>query len=74
MQTIKRLLNSIIVIVQKVMVTTGLFIIYIVGFGLTALAAKCTGALTRDDRLSPDTWWRKADGYDNDVQESERES
>lgn len=74
MTTLKRILNRVIMFIQKIAVTAGLFVIYIVGFGLTAAAARMTGAIKCDGRIAPGSWWQKADGYDNDPQESERES
>lgn len=72
---IKRIINKIIVIIQKAVIYTSLFIFYVFGFGITlAFMAVFNRKLLGTEKHSKDTFWKKAEGYENDIGGCERES
>jgi len=65
---IKRLTAALVLRVQKVLVTVSLFLLYIVGFGLTrALAAVFQRRLLAGRPADAESFWLEAEGYEADA-------
>jgi hypothetical protein len=65
MERIKRAVSSVVTRAVKVLMAVGLFLLYVVGFGLT----KALVAVFDRRLLAPrdgDTYWLKAEGYEPD--------
>ena len=62
-------------IIQKILITTSLFVLYIVGFGITLFFVTIFNRrLLRIKRKEAGTFWQKAEGYEADIQEFIRQS
>lgn len=72
----KRLLQRIIRIVQKVLITVCLVVVYVIGLGVTRLFVflfrRRTPFRSRDDETG--TYWKKAAGYEADLERCVRQS
>ena len=72
---IKRIINKFVATVQKAVIYVSLFVFYIFGFGITLLfAAVFNRELLGIDKYREGTFWKKAEGYENDIAGCERES
>lgn len=71
----KKIIQKFVVIVQKILITILLFLVYLIGFGITSLFAilfnrKLFGVLSQ----RKNSFWKKAEGYENDMDASTRPS
>lgn len=72
---IKGIINKIVVIIQKAIIYTSLFIFYVFGFGITlAFVAVFNRKLLGAEKYRKDTFWKEAEGYENDISGCARES
>jgi len=63
------------VIVQKILITIFLILIYFVGFGLTLIFVLLFNKrIIFATRGKPDTFWLEADGYEPDIPDSMKQS
>jgi hypothetical protein len=70
----KRFIMPIIEKIQKIIVTILLFMLYIVGFGLTAFAALIfRRKLLGLDKKTSNTFWEDAEGYEADINKNLRQ-
>lgn len=72
---VRKIIQNFIKTVQKILITAALFILYIVGFGITLIFViifnrKLLGGKEREK----DTFWKDAKGYETDINEHMRES
>jgi len=72
---IKKIIQNIIRVVQNILVTLLLTMIYIVGIGITRI---CIVIFNRRILIAPhkdkETFWQKAEGYEMDLENSVRQS
>jgi hypothetical protein len=72
---IKIIIQIFIRLIQKTIVTISLFLIYVFGFGVTAIFVML---FNRDILVSrydkKDTFWGKAEDYETDIESSFRQS
>jgi len=72
---IKRITQYIIRWVQSVLITALLTVLYIVGFGITALVvAVFRPSLLRKETIGEETFWQHAEGYDTHWDDTQRQS
>ena len=68
---IQKLINTI----RKILILMVLFFIYIFGFGITLVfVAIFNRKVLRLPKKGENTFWKSAQGYDSDIEESLRES
>ena len=72
---IRKIIQNFIKIVQKIVITVSLVIVYIFGIGITLIFIIIFNrrllGITEGKR---DTFWRDAEGYNSDISECLRES
>ncbi len=72
---IKKITQYIIHWVQRVFITVLLTLLYIVGFGVTALAVSVfRPSLMRQDSTEEQTFWHPAETYDIRLSDTQRQS
>ncbi len=72
---LKKIIQWYVMIVQKVLITVMLFMLYILGFGITFIFAVIFNRrLLGLERVNKYTFWKDAQGYDADINECMRES
>jgi hypothetical protein len=72
---IKIIIQALIRLIQKIIVTISLFLLYVFGFGITAVFMMFFNRETlirHPDK--EDTFWSKAAGYEEDIEASFRQS
>lgn len=72
---IKIVIWSIVRLIQKLLVTIFLFLIYVFGFGLTAIFTLVFNRrLLRKGSKNEDTFWNQAKDYEGNMEDSLRQS
>ena len=72
---IKKIIQNFIRIVQKIVVTIFLIVIYIVGIGLTSIFVMFFNRrLLRKTFIGKNTFWNEAKDYEADINSSVRQS
>lgn len=72
---IRKIIQKYIRIIQKIFITIALFILYIVGFGITLILVTIFNRrLLGVGKKEKATFWINAEGYDVDINECMRES
>jgi len=72
---VRKIIQKYIRIIQKIIITIALFIIYIVGLGITLiLVIIFNRRLLGVEKREKDTFWKDAEGYEADISECKRES
>jgi hypothetical protein len=75
MERLKRLASSLVARAVKALMSASLFLLYVIGFGLTkALVAVFDRRLLAPRDGAGDTYWLKAEGYELDESELTRGS
>ncbi len=70
-----KIINKFVAFVQKAAVTFFLFLLYVFGFGATALLLAISGRrLPGSAAEDGGTFWKDAEGYGSDMSDCERES
>ena len=70
----KKVVQPVVRVIQKILITVLLIVIYFIGFGITYL---CALIFKRDllfDVRTGDSFWRKAKGYEPDMEDCLRQS
>ena len=68
-------MQKFIKIIQKIFITVALFICYIFGFGVTLIFVTIFNrGLLGAEKREKDTFWKDAEGYENDINDCMRES
>ena len=74
-ETFKKIIRVYVTTVQKVLITVLLFLVYVIGFGIMSVfMGVFRHKLLRDAPAGENTMWKKADGYEPDMNEALRES
>ena len=72
---LKKFLAKLIRVIQKILITVFLILIYFLGFGITLFwVALFNRKLIYGSLKSNDSSWLKAEGYDSDLEGSLRQS
>lgn len=72
---IKKIIQNFIRIIQKILITISLIIVYIVGFGVTLIFAMVFNRrLLGEECKEKSTFWIKAKWYGADINDSVRQS
>jgi len=72
---IKNILKGFIKIIQKILISVALFVIYYFGLGITFIFSFVFNREVLSGRKKDkDTFWIRAEGYQNSIEESRRQS
>jgi len=72
---IRKMIQKYIRIIQKIFITVALFVFYILGFGVTLIFVTIfRRGLLGAGKREKNTFWKDAEGYENDINDCMRES
>ena len=70
----RKVVQPVVKVIQKILVTVLLIIVYFVGLGITYLCALIFKRGLLFDMRTGDSFWRKAKGYEPDTEDCLRQS
>jgi hypothetical protein len=71
---IKKAVRWYVMVIQKIIIAVSLFFLYGVGFGIMSVFVRITGYKSTAQHTLKNSFWAKAEGYDETLSDCLRES